>query len=180
VALASSRRRLRGERFEGEEGPSDRSRRDASAHDAASAGRGAHPRCGSRRARRGGNRAWVYRRARRGASRTMLTLPTSVRLYLAAEPADLRCGHDGLRRHCSQRVEAESLRRRHLFVFLGRRLDRVKILVWDRNGFVLSRSSFRTGGSSPSDPDSPSRGSSHPLVRPDRSLALPPGSALRV
>lgn len=66
----------------------------------------------------------------------MLTLPSSVRVYLAAEPVDLRRGHDGLValvRHVWQLNPFEG----HLFVFLGRRLDRVKILVWDRNGFVL-------------------------------------------
>jgi transposase len=66
----------------------------------------------------------------------MLTLPSSVRVYLAAEPVDLRRGHDGLValvRHTWRLNPFDG----HLFVFLGRRLDRVKILVWDRNGFVL-------------------------------------------
>ena len=66
----------------------------------------------------------------------MLTLPSSVRVYLAAEPVDLRRGHDGLvaivrNAWCLDPFGG------HLFVFLGRGLDRVKILVWDRNGFVL-------------------------------------------
>ena len=39
-------------------------------------------------------------------------------------------------RDCPQHVELNPFDG-HLFVFLGRRLDRVKILVWDRNGFVL-------------------------------------------
>lgn len=66
----------------------------------------------------------------------MLTLPSSVRVYLAAEPVDLRRGHDGLValvRHTWRLNPFDG----HLFVFLGRRLDRVKILAWDRNGFVL-------------------------------------------
>lgn len=66
----------------------------------------------------------------------MLTLPSSVRVYLAAEPVDLRRGHDGLVALVRQKWQLNPFEG-HLFVFLGRRLDRVKILVWDRNGFVL-------------------------------------------
>jgi transposase len=66
----------------------------------------------------------------------MLTLPTSVRVYLAAEPVDLRRGHDGLVAIVRSEWRLNPFDG-HLFVFLGRRLDRVKILVWDRNGFVL-------------------------------------------
>lgn len=66
----------------------------------------------------------------------MLTLPSSVRVYLAAEPVDLRRGHDGLV-SLVRNVWRLNPFDGHLFVFLGRRLDRVKILVWDRNGFVL-------------------------------------------
>jgi transposase len=77
----------------------------------------------------------------------MLTLPSSVRVYLAADRVDLRRGHDGLValvRHTWRLNPFEG----HLFVFLGRRLDRVKILAWDRNGFVvyykrLSQGRFR-------------------------------------
>ncbi len=66
----------------------------------------------------------------------MLTLPPSVRIYLAVEPIDLRRGHDGL----SAIVRGQwrmDLFGGHLFVFLGRRRDRCKILFWDRGGLVL-------------------------------------------
>ena len=66
----------------------------------------------------------------------MLTLPASVRVHLAAEPIDLRRGHDGLVAIVRNDWKMNPYEG-HLFVFLGRRLDRVKILVWDRNGFVL-------------------------------------------
>ena len=66
----------------------------------------------------------------------MLTLPSSVRVYLAAEPVDLRRGHDGLVAIVRTAWRLDPFGG-HLFVFMGRRLDRVKILVWDRNGFVL-------------------------------------------
>lgn len=66
----------------------------------------------------------------------MLTLPGSVQVHLAAEPVDLRRGHDGLVAIVRNEWKMNPYEG-HLFVFLGRRLDRVKILVWDRNGFVL-------------------------------------------
>jgi transposase len=66
----------------------------------------------------------------------MLTLPSSVRVYLAAEPIDLRRGHDGLVA-IVRNVWRLNPFDGHLFVFVGRRIDRIKILVWDRNGFVL-------------------------------------------
>ena len=66
----------------------------------------------------------------------MLTLPSSVRVYLAAEPVDLRRGHDGLVAIVRSTWQLNPFEG-HLFVFLGKRLDRVKILAWDRNGFVL-------------------------------------------
>jgi transposase len=66
----------------------------------------------------------------------MLTLPSSVRVHLAAAPVDLRRGVDGLVAMVRNVWELNPFDG-HLFVFLGRRRDKVKILVWDRNGFVL-------------------------------------------
>lgn len=66
----------------------------------------------------------------------MLTLPPRVRVFFAAEPVDLRRGHDGLVALVRSEWRLNPFEG-DLFVFLGRRLDRVKILVWDRNGFVL-------------------------------------------
>ena len=65
----------------------------------------------------------------------MLSLPGSVHIYLAAEPADMRNGFDGL----AAAVVANGLDvfSGHLFVFVSKRRDRAKILAWDRGGFVL-------------------------------------------
>lgn len=66
----------------------------------------------------------------------MLTLPFSVRVYVASEPVDLRKSFDGLSAAIRERIGADPLSG-HLFVFLNRRADRVKILLWDRNGWLL-------------------------------------------
>lgn len=66
----------------------------------------------------------------------MLTLPSSVRIYVAAEPTDLRRGFDEpAAATCS--VLGQSPLSGHLFVFLNRRRNRIKLLVWDRTGYLL-------------------------------------------
>ena len=58
------------------------------------------------------------------------------RIWLASEVTDMRCGFDRL----AERVRAvigEDPLSGHLFVFRSRRGDRLKILTWDRDGFVL-------------------------------------------
>lgn len=65
----------------------------------------------------------------------MLLLPSAVRIYLAAEPVDLRKSIDGLSALVSARGHDPFTG--HLFVFRGRRGNRIKILTWDRGGFVL-------------------------------------------
>ena len=66
----------------------------------------------------------------------MLTLPPSVRIYLATGKVDLRRGHDGLGAIVRNQWKLDVFGG-HLFVFVGRRGDRCKILFWDRGGFVL-------------------------------------------
>ena len=66
----------------------------------------------------------------------MLTLPASVRIYLAVGTGDMRRGHDGLAAIVQSQWKLD-LYGGHLFAFVGRRGDRCKILFWDRGGFVL-------------------------------------------
>jgi len=66
----------------------------------------------------------------------VLTLPPSVRIYLAVGQVDMRRGHDGLAAIVRGQWKVD-LYGGHLFVFLGRRANRCKILFWDRGGFVL-------------------------------------------
>jgi transposase len=66
----------------------------------------------------------------------MLTVAAGAKVFLAAEPVDLRRGHDGLTALVRTRFKMDPLDG-DLFVFVGRRVDRVKVLFWDRGGFVL-------------------------------------------
>ncbi len=66
----------------------------------------------------------------------MLSLPPSVRIYVASEPADMRKSFNGLTILVDQVLEKDPLSG-HLFVFRNRRGDRVKILYWDRSGFCI-------------------------------------------
>ena len=66
----------------------------------------------------------------------MLPLPASVRIYVAAEPVDLRRGFDGLAATTRSLIRQDPLNG-HLFVFLNRRRNRIKLLAWDRTGYLL-------------------------------------------
>lgn len=66
----------------------------------------------------------------------MLTLPASVRIYVAAEAVDLRRGFDGLAAAARSVIRQDPLSG-HVFAFLNRRRDRMKLLVWDRTGYLL-------------------------------------------
>jgi len=66
----------------------------------------------------------------------MLTLPSSVKIFLYTQPTDMRCGFNKLS------MLAESFMRHdpfsgHLFVFFNKAGDKCKILFWDRSGFVI-------------------------------------------
>lgn len=64
----------------------------------------------------------------------MLTLPPSVRIFVALGATDMRRGMDSLSALVRERLGLEPLSG-HLFLFRNRRGDRVKILMWDRSGF---------------------------------------------
>ena len=66
----------------------------------------------------------------------MLTIPGSVRIFIGRNPVDMRKSIDGLMSVVQEELRQDAYSG-HLFVFLSRRADRVKILAWDKGGFVL-------------------------------------------
>jgi transposase len=85
----------------------------------------------------------------------MILLPSAVRIFLCTRPTDLRKSFDGL----SGLVEEcfrQDLLTGHLFLFLNRRRDRIKILYFDRDGLAiwykrLEAGSFQLPQASPAD-----------------------------
>jgi transposase len=66
----------------------------------------------------------------------MFGLPPSVKIHFATTLVDMRNGIDGLRAVVEQTLKKDPMSG-HLFVFVGKSKDKVKVLFWDRSGFVL-------------------------------------------
>lgn len=66
----------------------------------------------------------------------MLNFTGAVRIFLATSPVDMRRQIDGLAALVNDVLSQDPFTG-HVFVFRGRRADRIKLLVWDKNGFVL-------------------------------------------
>lgn len=66
----------------------------------------------------------------------MLSLPASVRLFVATQPIDGRKGVDSLMILVRDVFEHDPLSG-HLFVFFTKRCDRIRIVYWDRDGFAM-------------------------------------------
>ncbi len=74
----------------------------------------------------------------------MIALSARLRVWVASEPADFRCGIDGLARRVRQTL-AEDPFSGALFVFRNRRRTAVKLLVYDGQGFWLCQKRLSQG-----------------------------------
>jgi transposase len=66
----------------------------------------------------------------------LLSLPPSVRLFVATQPVDGRKGADSLMVLVRDVFQQDPLSG-HLFVFFSKRRDRVRLVYWDRGGFAM-------------------------------------------
>ena len=75
----------------------------------------------------------------------MISLPSSVRVFLHVPPTDLRKGFDAL---CGLVTTAfgQDPTSGHLFLFVNRCRDRIKILYWDRDGLAIWYKRLETPG----------------------------------
>ena len=66
----------------------------------------------------------------------MIMLPSAVRIFLCTRPTDLRKSFDGLTGLVQECFGQDPLTG-HLFLFINRRRDRIKILYFDRDGLAI-------------------------------------------
>ena len=74
----------------------------------------------------------------------MLQLTPQMRILVAIEPADFRCGIDGLARICKDVLQQDPFGG-WVFVFRNRRATAVKVLVYDGQGFWLCHKRLASG-----------------------------------
>lgn len=67
------------------------------------------------------------------------------KIYLAAGYTDLRRGIEGLAGMIRFQFELDPHERNTLFLFCGRRCDRIKALLWEGDGFLLMYKRLETG-----------------------------------
>lgn len=74
----------------------------------------------------------------------MILLPRAVRIYVATQPVNLRKSFDGLSNEVRSVLARDPLSG-HVFVFLNRRRNMVKLLVWTRGGFMVVHKRLERG-----------------------------------
>ena len=74
----------------------------------------------------------------------MILLPRSVKIYIAVEPASLRKSFEGLSNAVRCELGRDPLSG-HVFIFLNRRRNQVKMLVWTRGGFTILHKRLERG-----------------------------------
>jgi transposase len=74
----------------------------------------------------------------------MISLPHAVRVFLHTPATDLRKGFDALSGLVTTAFSQDPTSG-HLFLFVNRRRDRLKILYWDRDGLAIWYKRLETG-----------------------------------
>ncbi len=78
----------------------------------------------------------------------MLSLPPSVRLFVATQPVDGRKGPDSLMALVRDVLRHDPFSG-HLFIFFSKRCDRVRVVYWDRDGIAMWTKRLEKGRFSP-------------------------------
>lgn len=66
----------------------------------------------------------------------MISIDSSTRIFVAITPTDMRKGFDGLQGLVSSTLCQDPLSG-HLFLFVNRRRDKLKVLYWDGDGLAI-------------------------------------------
>lgn len=74
----------------------------------------------------------------------MIQITPHMRILVAVEPVDFRCGIDGLVGACTQRLDCDPFSGA-LFVFGNRQRTAIKVLVYDGQGFWLCHKRLSSG-----------------------------------
>ena len=106
----------------------------------------------------------------------MFGLSAAVRVYLAKDPADMRKSFDGLSALVAGPLALDPLSG-HLFVFINKRRDRVKILYWDRDGLAVWAKNQATDCPPTDGWNTPTCGAHNRVARTDSTCGLVPGSS---
>ena len=92
----------------------------------------------------------------------MLSLPPTVRIWLSTQPADLRKSFDGLAALVRDGLRGDPLSG-DIFVFRNKSADRIKLLLWEEDGYAIWYKRLRRGATaSPPRPTGPRRSRSAP------------------
>lgn len=74
----------------------------------------------------------------------MIQITPQMRILVAIQPADFRCGIDGLARLCQDRLSSDPMSGA-LFVFRNRRATALRCLAYDGQGFWLCHKRLSAG-----------------------------------